>query len=504
MKNKLIKTQVVVMILIILGKTIGFLRESILAAKFGTGYEVDVYGYSITILLFLATIGYSITTTIIPIFTEFKEKKCIKYQEKIANNLISIFIIIGLIISIFSVIFSKVIVGIFAPGFIGETLEVARKLIIIMNFSIISILVQSVITGILQANNKFYAPVAMALVGNIITVIYLLVFIDKFGIIGFGVVTVIAYFVQLLINIPSYKKLGFKYYFYIDINNEKVREIIKLSIPVLASSCIMNVSTLVNVMYGSLIGTGSISIYNYSNRIISLGIEIFAIGISMVIYPVLSRMGISKNNSEFNNSLGDGLVLMSILIIPISILLLTLRVDIVKLLYERNEFTSQSTIATSKMLLLLIPTMIASGIRDLLNKACYSLKEVKLPMKVSVLTIILIIISNNVLYKKVGVMSLGISTSIATFIGTVITLLLIKKKFSFIKLDIKISLFKIGIASSLMGIIIFFIRRFLVNNLSVSLTSNLIIIFICGISGVIIYSILLLAFKIKELKLIKG
>ena len=209
MKNKLIKTQIIIMIFIILGKAVGFLREIILASKFGTTYEMDTYSFSITLLLFLATIGYAITTTVIPIFIELKEKRNFKEQEQVANNLISIVVILGIIITVISAVLSKFIVVIFAPGFTGESFEIARKLIMIMNCSIISILVQSVITGVLQANNKFYAPASMAFIGNIITVIYLLFFIDSFGIIGFGCVTVIAYFAQLLVNIPSYKKLGY-------------------------------------------------------------------------------------------------------------------------------------------------------------------------------------------------------------------------------------------------------------------------------------------------------
>ncbi|MDZ5016972.1 hypothetical protein GNF72_17475, partial [Clostridium perfringens] len=142
---------------------------------------------------------------------------------------------------------------------------------------------------------------------------------------------------------------------------------------------------------------------------------------SMVVYPVLSKMSLEKEKSKFNKSLGEGLVLMSMLIIPISILLIILRVDVIKLLYERNEFTSESTIVTSSVLLLLTPTMIAAGIRDLLNKACYSLKEANLPMKASLITIILTIFFNSILYKRLGIMSLGISTSIATIFGTLIT-----------------------------------------------------------------------------------
>ena len=270
MKNKIIKTQIIVMFFMIIGKAVGFLREIILASKFGTSYEMDIYSFCITLLLFLATIGYGITTTIIPIFAELKVKRNFKDQERIANNLISTVLILGILISLLSLILSKYIVRLFAPGFVSDSFEIAQKLMIIMNFSIIFILIQSVITGILQANGKFYAPAAMSFISNSITVIYLILLLDKFGIIGFGIVTVIAYFSQLLINYPSYKKIGYKYYFYVNIREEEMIEIFKLSIPILASTCIMQLGTFVNNFFGSLMVEGAISIYNYSNRLISL------------------------------------------------------------------------------------------------------------------------------------------------------------------------------------------------------------------------------------------
>lgn len=503
MKSKFFKTQFVVMILIILGKIIGFLRESILASKYGTGYEVDVYGYSINILLFLATIGYSITTILIPLFTELKEKKDKQYQEKVINNLISIYVVVGIIISTLSIIFSKTIVSIFAPGFEGETLEIARKLVMIMNTSIVAILVQSVITGILQANERFYEPAAMAFAGNLVTVLYLLFFVDKFGIIGFGVITVVSYLIQLLINIPPYRKLGFRYHFSIGNIESECKEIIKLSFPVLASTCIMQFSTLVNIFFGSLIGTGSISVYNYANRIISLGIEIFAIGISMVIYPILSKNGLNEEKSKFNKSLEEALVLMSVLIIPISILLIVFKSDVVKILYERNEFTADSTIVTSNLLLLLIPTMIASGIRDILNKACYSLKEVNIPMKASIATIIITIVLNGVLYKSGGIRSLGISTSIATILGTLMIFIILKKKFSFIRINIKKSLLIIILLSFIMGIVVFFSRRFLLSIINNTLLGTIFIVFICSIIGLLIFILLIYKTNLKELRIIK-
>ena len=502
MKNKIIKTQIIVMLFMILGKVIGFLREIILASKFGTTYEMDTYSFNSTLLLFLATIGYAITTTVIPLFTELKDKEKFKEQERIVNNLISCVFIMGIAITIMSIVLSNVIVVLFAPGFTGESFITARNLTIIMSFSIIFMLIQSVITGVLQANGKFYTPAAMALIGNIVMLIYLLFFVSKFGIIGFGYITVLAYFMQLLINIPSYKKLGFKYYFYMNIKDEKIRTILRLSISVIASTCIMQVATFINNFYGSLIGEGSISIYNYANRLITLGIEIVPIGISMVIYPILSKMGSNKNEKEFNRIFKEGITLISIVIIPITILMIILRVDIIKFLYERNSFTSESTLVTSKMLLFLAPVMLSGGIKDLLNKACYSLNEVKIPMRVSILTIIITILVNLLLYKKIGISSLGIATSVANVLGAILTIVLVKKKFKFVNLNVSGSLIKISIASVLMGVIVYVTKGYLAIKLGTSMLGTLGLLIISAIISIFIYMILLIILNVREFKVL--
>ena len=230
--------------------------------------------------------------------------------------------------------------------------------------------------------------------------------------------------------------------------------------------------------------------------------EIFPIAISMVIYPLLSKMGSNGENEEFNRVFGDGVVLMSLVIVPIGILMLMLRVDIVRVLYERNSFTEQSTMMTSQMLLVLIPTMVAGGMRDLINKACYSLKEVKIPMISSVLTIIITILINFLLYKNIGITSLGISTSIATVLGTLITFVYLRKKYKFIKLSINYSLIKVLIAGLLMGVAVYLIKNFLNMRLDDGMLSSIIYIIISGVVGCCVYMLLLVILRVKELRLI--
>ena len=485
MKKKVISTQIIVMVIIMFGKFIGFIRESILASKFGASYEMDIYSYSITILLFLATIGYSITTTTIPIFSKNRMKD-MDEQEKLANNLITIMFLLGLTINIITILFSKYIVKIFAPGFNNDNLQIAKNLIIIMNFSLVSIFIQSVLSGILQAYDKFYTSAAMASIGNIISIIYLLFFIDDFGIYGFGVATLIGYIFQMFINIPSYRKLGFRYKFRLDLNNKQTIDIFKITIPVLVSTCIIQFSSIITTFYGSLIGEGAISTFNYSNRLINLTVEIFAIGMSMVIYPLLSKVDLEKESDKFNEILKRGILMMCIVVIPICILIIVLNKDIIIFLYERNEFTRENTIVTSKILLILSPVIICSSIRDLLNKASYSLGEANISMKISIWMIILSIIGNFLLYKRIGIYGLGIVVTLVNIFGTIYTFIFLTKKFKFIRMHIRKDVIKIFIASAIMGLVVWNMKYF-----TTEIISKLFELVIYSMLGVIIYVVLI-------------
>lgn len=494
MKKKMIGTQIIVILIIFVGKLIGFLRESILAARFGTSYEMDIYSFSMTMLLFLSTIGYSITTTVIPIFTRGKSKSK-KSQEYLANNLVNIMFIIGLIINFITIIFSENIVKIFAPGFSGKSLDLAKNMIVIMNFSLISIFIQSVISGILQAYNMFFASAAMATVGNIITIIYLIFFVDKYGIYGFGVSIIIAYLAQFLINLPSYKKLGFKYRFILKIKDQEIINIFKLTIPILISTCIIQLLSIITTFFGSLIGEGAISIFNYSNRLVNLTVEIFAIGMSMVVYPMLSNINIENDYKNFNNILNKSLSTMLFVIMPISILIITLNKEIVGFIYERNEFTRESTILTAKVLLILSPIIIFSSIRDLLNKVSYSLGEAKLTMNISIIMVILSLVGNFVFYKFFGIYALATVTTLINIIGTIFTFIFIKNKYKNINISIMYYINRIILSCTIMGVVSFIFKNIVLKKIE----NEFITIVFTGILGMLIYLVLIILLFIKDI-----
>lgn len=174
-ENKALKSSVFVMLLIILGKVFALIRDSLIAAKFGATDITDIYNFSLGIVYLLTTISYGLTTTFIPIHTENLENGNKKESNKFVNNVLNTFSIGTIILTILMIIFAKYIIYIFAPGFQKDliVLNTSIKITRIMLLSLIFISLQSVITGVLQSHKQFLEPAAMAMVSNIVYIIYL-------------------------------------------------------------------------------------------------------------------------------------------------------------------------------------------------------------------------------------------------------------------------------------------------------------------------------------------
>ncbi len=303
-ENKALKSSVFVMLLIILGKVFALIRDSLIAAKFGATDITDIYNFSLGIVYLLTTISYGLTTTFIPIHTENLENGNKKESNKFVNNVLNTFSIGTIILTILMIIFAKYIIYIFAPGFQKDLIvfNTSIKITRIMLLSLIFISLQSVITGVLQSHKQFLEPAAMAMVSNIVYIIYLVFLASNYGMIGFAVAIVLGFFAQFIINIPKYKKMGYKYSTYINLEDNKTRQMFKLTMPVIISTSVIQLNSVINRAFATTIFGGAATILDNANKINTLAYEVFAIGIAMIVYPTLSELAAKndKNNIKWN------------------------------------------------------------------------------------------------------------------------------------------------------------------------------------------------------------
>lgn len=501
LKKKMVKSSVIVIILIILGKVFALVRDSLIAAKFGATYITDVYNFALGMVYLLTTISYGLTTTFIPLHTEHLQKSSKKTRDRFVNNVINISLIVTVVVTVILIIFAKYIIYIFGHGFINDPNIFAMSVDItrIMLLSLIFISLQSVITGVLQSHNEFYEPAAMAMVSNIIYIVYLVLLTSKFGIKGFAVATVVGFFMQFVINIPKYRKLGYGYKGIMDFKDKELHHMFKIMVPIIISTSVVQLNVFVNRSFATNIFSGAVTILDCANKINTLAYEVFAIGIAMIIYPTLSELAAKEDKIQYVKALKTGINIIILIMIPTAVAIAVLREPLINIIFKRGAFSNDASILTASALLFYCPAMISYGIRDILNKAFYSIKDTKTPMINSFIGILINIIINILLVRSMGVSGLTLGTTLSSVIATAAMLVNLNKKIGNIGLNqiLKIIL-KTSIASAVMGVSIFFVNKICAALIVSQLKASLAALAISFILGLTVYSLCIYILKIEE------
>lgn len=499
-KGSLIKSTVIVMVVAVISRCIGLVRDQLITYKFGATVYTDAYKLSASIPDIIFTIiGLAISTTFVPMLSRVKVKHGKKEMYKFANNIINILFCISFVIFIVSMMFPKAIVYALAKNANVETINVATDLTRILLINLVFLCINACFTAILQVNEDFVIPSILGLFYNIPIILYLLLAKD-FNVYGLTYANVLGNFFKVAVQIPPLYKNGYKYEFFINFKDERVRKILILIIPVIVSAGANSLNLVVDKNIASGIGVGAITaldcsqlLVNFINAIISTSI------ISSVVYPVLSNR-ISEGDKEgFLEVLTKTVVYLALLLIPVTAGMLIYGEDVMKLIFGHGNFTDRDVSLAASAFAGYTLGFFFTGLRDILNSTLFSMGKTKITAINGVIGVAINIVLSIILSKEIGIMGVSLASSIAMVVTSI---LLIR---SIIKLEgkINIKLILIKVAKIIMAAFIMSIIVVLINVITGSL-NYIVTLVIGGIVGAVIYFILVYIFKIEEVSEIIG
>ena len=305
--NKAAKSIFIIIIFSLGSKFLGFIREILIAAKFGAGMETDTYFIAIGITTLLtAILSNAITTTFIPVLSEVEAKEGRQGKIKHTNNMINIIFFLSIIIVIIAWFLSPILIKLMAKGFYGEQYNLAVKLLRIGLPIVVFSGMVGTLTAFLQSEQRHYSSAAIGFPFNTVYIFFLIFLSSKFGIRGLMVASVIAVMSQLLIQIPDARKADYRYKFVFDINDEYIKKALYLSIPVLIGVAINDLNVIVDRTLASYLVAGSISALNYANKLNGLVLGVFVTAITTVVFPLLSKEFSNDNIRGVKKIMGFG------------------------------------------------------------------------------------------------------------------------------------------------------------------------------------------------------
>lgn len=422
------KIVITLFILTFSSKIISFFREIVVASAYGASTISDVYIIALSIpMILFSGVNTAVLTAYIPINSEIKLHDDKDQESRFTINLIKIFTIGMSIITIVGLVFTEPIVELFFSSTENDMLNLAVSLTRI-NFPIIIFLViSSILIGYLQCNGELIAPNSSLLIYNLIFFIGV-IGNNVWGIRGITYVNVIAVILQVIYLYHVCNRRGLKLNLKIPQIDSNIKKVIFMSFPIFIGAFSQQLNSLIDKFLGAKMGSGIVSAFSYSNKLVLLIYGFVLVWINNFVYPKLANL---KTREEQNYNLVMYLKYTTIILLPIILFFTLFSEEIVSSVFMRGAFNHDAVKTTSIILKYYSIAIIFWALRDLLSNILYLYNDSKTPMINTIIGSVLNIILSILFSITYGYKGIAIGTVISSVVTSILILYSLVSKYNF-------------------------------------------------------------------------
>jgi putative peptidoglycan lipid II flippase len=315
-----------------------------------------------------------------------------------------------------------------------------------------------VLFGAVSFKCDYFWPSLSPLISSLALILCLCLGYKIWGewVLGFG--TALGAILQALIQFIDLSKYNFQFALTLPIEkNQKdsLKYFFAILLPALLSSTIGSLNVYVDSFFTANLAKGSWTAILLGNRLIQLP---FGILVGAGLISFLPRISACKDDKpQFENILNTEINNLFFLMIPATAILLALSEPIIKFLFERGQFTAESTNLVNLVLLGLAGSLLTALPREVFTRAFYALGDSKTPLIVSLVSIILNALFDWWLAAKFAVAGIALSTTLTSAFNSVLIVFLLQAKIKNLKITwLKIlPLLALGFLSSLVAKLVF-------------------------------------------------
>lgn len=403
----------VVVVFTMMAKLLGFFREILLSYFFGASGISDAYLISQNIPgVIFQFVGTGLLTCFIPVYFQAKKNSGKERADAFTNMLITAVLLFSTMVIVLIWLFTPDVIKVFAAGFEGQTITYATWFTRIGVLSLYFSTIIYVYNSYLQANSV-YGPSAFAAIPNNLCIMLSIAFGASINIWLLPIGSCLAVGAQMLFLIVPVHKHGFHLALKLDLNDRYLKMFIRLVIPTILGVSVNQINTLVDRTIASQVAVGGISALTYANSLIMLVQGGLVDPINTVFYPQITEAVSNNNTATAKSGIERVLNYILTLLIPITAGFVVFRNLIIEALFVRGVFDSVAAKMTSDALSFYAIGLIFIGIREMLSRFYYAHSYTKIPMRNSIIGVMVNVVLNLVLGKMLGIAGLALSTAIS-------------------------------------------------------------------------------------------
>jgi putative peptidoglycan lipid II flippase len=420
-----------------LSRLLGLVREMVSAYYFGVAGKINAFTVAIQIpnLVRALVADAALSGAFVPVFNELLERGERKRAWRVASTLFWLMLLgLGAVTAVFILLAPLLLRPFGDPG--GD-FDLAVSLSRVLFPIVVLLGLSGIVVGILNTYEHFAAPALAPVAWNLVIILGLVLGVPRIDdenaeLYLYAAVVVVGTFVQLLLPVPWLRRLDGRLTLALDWRDPAVRRVFTLMLPVTLTIGLINVNFVVGTLFASRLLDPELAPASIDKafRLYMLPQGMFAVAVTAVLFPTLSRLAARRDNPGFRRALDAGLRQIAFLLIPAGLISIVLADPIVRLVYQRGEFTASDTTVVSQCLQAFSIGLVFNGWMLILNRGFYAVQTNWVPTAVALGAVALNAILDAIFYRF-GIWGIPLATSVVNVVGTVTLLEMMRRRVGF-------------------------------------------------------------------------
>lgn len=326
--------------------------------------------------------------------------------------------------------------------------------------------VTALFSGVLNTRNKFALAAGVPILLNMFMISALLVS-PKFGFgqreigLALAVAITVSGAAQAAVVVWGAKRAGMTLHFKRPRLTPGVKRLVVLGVPGIIGSGITQINLLVSTLIASM-QSSAVSWLTYADRLYQLPLGMIGIAMGVALLPALSRALRAGQDDAAMRTMNRAIELSMLFTLPAAAALFIVPDILIAGLFERGEFTSQTTVEVAKALKFFALGLPAFVLLKVLTPAFFAREDTRTPMVWAGVSAVINIVLGYTLFRTIGFEGLALATSVAAWANVIgLSVLLTRSRHLVTDARLLKRLPRIALSAAIMGGALFWLRDYI-------------------------------------------
>ena len=500
--NRIARAAGIIMVGSVLSRVLGLGREGVISDLFGAHGKVDAF----TVAAQISTIFYDllisgvVSAALVPVLSEYAAEK----DRAELGRIVSVIMTGAVLISLIGVIVLEVL-AVPVVQFLGKdkmtpaTFALAVSMTQIVLPGMLFLGISAVLMSALYALHRFTFP-SLAMSALNVAIIGAAIFLTgALDVRSLAVGMVAGAVLMVTIQWPGLRDVTIRPSFHF--RHPAVKRILQLYAPIAISLLVSQAALLLDRRFALETGEGSVAAMRYGTTLIQFALGIVGAAISLAALPSLSQHFANRDEPAYRRTLGVGLRMVTVLVVPAAVGLAVLGIPLVTLVFQHGAFNEGDKWRTVLALACYVLGLPAAALNQVLIFGFYSRKNTITPVLIGIVGAGVYLVLAVLLKGPFGMVGLVLANSAQlTFNATVTGLLLWRSLGGLRGESLAATVVKSALGATLMGGVSFLAWGLLAQALPDTLLGRVLGLAVPGGVGVLVYGAVLAALRVRELE----